>query len=382
MSRLPNENSQLDPDSLAAQCVAVLIGCLSFIADSLPARSAKVARLSMSSPSRFEVASWTLERPPTGICFSPAGVLHAYDGRTIYTGNAPGFNEVRHFSVSEPERSREGHCRFMNGGKSILLIASDDNSEEGIHHVTVRDLVTNELTVDANLHFEHYGLMTILFNRGETELLLTDCGGTSHFVDFPSCIRTRSVKFDAETFGGRGAACGSKLFSPAESELWEVCGYDEPSGYREYLAAFEVGTGRGVRRQQPNNGDHIDGLQLTPSCDVLLAVEENALCLRDPRSWGLLRKIDLVGSLRKGWGRSRPAMAFAPNSPLVALSCEYNMRVCIADYEAAKLIGVFDVDEEFCVRLLSFSPNRRYLAIASYDVQNEVRVWDVSKVQG
>jgi WD40 repeat protein len=41
-------------------------------------------------------------------------------------------------------------------------------------------------------------------------------------------------------------------------------------------------------------------------------------------------------------------------------------------------IGVFGVDEDFCVRLLSFSPDARYLAIASYDVQKEVRVWDLA----
>jgi WD40 repeat protein len=163
--------------------------------------------------------------------------------------------------------------------------------------------------------------------------------------------------------------------------LWEVCGYDEPSGYREYLAAFEPGTGKGIRRQQPNQGDHIDGLRLTPRAVALLAVEEEALCLLDPKSWELLRKVDLTGSLQKGWGRSGPALAFATSSPLVALSCEYNTRVCIADYEAPKLIGVFDVDEDFCVRLLSFSPDGRHLAIASYDVQKEVRVWDVSSAQ-
>ncbi len=336
----------------------------------------------MSSPNRFEVASWKLERPPTGILFSPdGGLLHAYDRRTIYTWNLPGFKEARRFSVTESELSREGHCRFMNGGKSILLIASDDNSEEGIHHVTVRDLATHKLTVDAKLHVEHYGLMTILFNRAENQLLLTDCGGTSHFVGFPSCVRTRSVQFDAEIFGGRGAACGSKVFSPDETELWEVCGYDEPSGYREYLAAFEPSTAKGIRRQPPRKGNHIDGIRLTPRADALLAVEEEALCLRNPKSWKLIREVDLTGTLQKGWGRSGPAMSFAPSAPLVALSCEYNTRVCIADYEAPKLIGVFDVDEDFCVRLLSFSPDARYLAIASYDVQKEVRVWDLSEIE-
>jgi hypothetical protein len=37
---------------------------------------------SMSSPNRFEAASWKLERPPTGIRFSPDGdLLHAYGKR-------------------------------------------------------------------------------------------------------------------------------------------------------------------------------------------------------------------------------------------------------------------------------------------------------------
>lgn len=169
------------------------------------------------------------------------------------------------------------------------------------------------------------------------------------------------------------------VFSPDESELWGVCGFDEPDGYREYLAAFEPRTGKGIRRQKPNKGSHIDGLQLTPRADALLAVEEEALCLHDPKSWELIRQVDLGGSLQKRWGRSGPALAFAPSDPLVALSCEYNTSVCIADYESPKLIGVFDVDEDFCVRLLTFSPDSRYLAVASYDAQNEVRVWDVSE---
>ncbi len=85
----------------------------------------------MENQSQIEVASWKLERPPTGIGFSPDGrFLHAYDGRTIYTWSVQGF-EVRRFSIDEAERSREGHCRFLNGGESIMLIASDDNSEEG-----------------------------------------------------------------------------------------------------------------------------------------------------------------------------------------------------------------------------------------------------------
>jgi WD40 repeat protein len=322
-----------------------------------------------------------LDRPPTGIRFSPDGrLLHAYDGRTIYTWNVPGFEEVRRFSLDESEHSREGHCRFINGGKSILLIASDDNSEEGIHHLTVRDLESCTLNVQADIHIEHYGLLMILFDRAENLLLLRDCGGMSHFVEFPSCVRVRSVRFDPSVFAERGGV-DSMVFSPDETELWGVCGFDEPTGYREYLAAFEPRTGKWLRRQQPNKGNHIDGLRLTPRADALLAVEEGALCFRDPTSWELLRKVDLAGSLQKGWGRSGPALAFAPSSPLVALSCEYNTRVCIADYESPKLIGVFDVDEDFCVRLLSFSPDGRYLAIASYDVQNEVRVWDVSEVQ-
>ncbi len=333
----------------------------------------------MSTPNRFEVARLKLDRPPTGIGFSRDGNwLHAYDGRTIHTWSVPGFQEVRGFAVTDSERSREGHCRFIHGGKSIFLIASNDSSEEGIHHITVRDLATDELTVDENLHVEHYGLLTIQFNCAESQLLLTDCGGGSHFVDFPSCQRTRRVAFDAEVFGGRGAANRTKLYSPDESELWMVCGYDEPGGYREYLAAFEAGSGTGIRRQPAMFGSHIDGLGFTPGSDALLTVEEKALCILSRKSWELIGKIDLADVLKKAWGRSRPALAIASGSPLVAVSCQYNQKVCLADRNTPKLIGVFDVAEEFCVRLLSFSPNAQHLAIASYDVQNEIRVWDIS----
>lgn len=334
----------------------------------------------MSEANRFEVACWRLERPPTGIRFGPDGDrLHAYDGRTVYTWNVPGFEEVGRFSVSESEQSREGHCRFTDDGRSLLLVASDDGSSEGIHHVTVRDLSSEEVVVDGNVHVEHYGLMTILLNRAEDRLLITDCEGTSHFVELPSCEMVRSVVFDAEDFADLGAACRHKLYSPDESELWEVCGYDESDRYCEYLTAFDPETGKGVRRQEPDEGDHVDGMALTPQGDALLTVEEDALCLLDPESWSLLGKIDLTDALSKGWGRSQPALALAPGAPLVAVSCEYNQRVCIADYEASRLTGVFDVAEEFCTRLLSFSPDGRRLAIASYDSQNEVRVWDLSR---
>jgi WD40 repeat protein len=335
----------------------------------------------MSNQNRIEVASWKLERAPTGIGFSPdSRFVHAYDGRAIYTWSVPGFEEVHRFSIDEAERSREGHCRFLSGGESIMLIASDDNSEEGIHHVTVRDLESHAPKVEADIRIEHYGLMTILFNRVENRLLLTDCGGTSHLLEFPSCVRRRSVMFDPSTFASRGAACGSKTFSPDETELWEVCGYDEPSGYREYLTAFDLNTGKGIRRRPPDGGDHLDGVRLSPDADSLLVVEEDALRLREPESWEFLRSIDLAGSLRKGWGKSNPAIAFTANSRLLALSCECNTRVCVAHFKQAKLIGVFDVDEDFCVRFLSFSPDGRFLAIASYDMQKEVKLWDMSRI--
>src|SRR5262249_47698269 len=229
------------------------------------------SRYPMSSRSQFETGSWKLDRPPTGIRFSPDGrFLHAYDGRTIYTWNVSGFQEVRRFSVEQSEHSREGHCRFIDGGKSILLIASDDNSEEGIHHLTVRELETCQLNYQGDVHVEHYGLLVILFNRAARLLLLRDCGGMSHFVEFPSCVRVRSVRFDPSVFAERGSV-HTMVFSPDETELWGACGFDEPAGYREYLAAFDPNTGKGVRRQQPNKGNHIDGLQLTPRADALHA---------------------------------------------------------------------------------------------------------------
>lgn len=121
----------------------------------------------MSRRSQFETASWKLDRPPTGIRFNPDGSrLQAYDGRTIYTWSVPGFQEIQRYSVEESEYSREGHCRFINGGKSILLVASDDNSEEGIHHLTVRELESFTLNIRGDVHLEHYGLVAIQFNRG------------------------------------------------------------------------------------------------------------------------------------------------------------------------------------------------------------------------
>jgi hypothetical protein len=326
----------------------------------------------MSHVNRFEIASWKLERPPTGIGFSPDGrFLHAYEGREIFTWAVPGFQQVSRFAVSGTECSREGHCRFLNGGRSILLIASDDDSEEGIHHLTVRDLESHALQLEADIRFEHYGLLTILFNPAENRLLLKDCGGMSHFMEFPSCARMRSLKFDRAQH---------LIYSPDESELWAVRGHDEPGAYREYLTAFDPITGKPIRQRPPDQGNHVDGLGLSPGASLLFAVEEKAVRLLDPKSWKLVRSVELTGSLRHPWARSDPAVAFAPDGNMLALSCEYNTRVCMVGLSQANLLGVFEVDQDFCVRLLSFSPDGHFLAIASYDVQREVKVWDVSQV--
>lgn len=301
----------------------------------------------MSKFGPIEVALRKLERQATGIRFSPdAGRLHVYDGQTIHSWKVPGFDDLGRFAIDESERSLDGYCRFLRGGKDILLIGSDDNNEKGNHHVTVRDLDSFALKTETDIQIEHYGLMTILFNRAENRLLLTDCGGTSHIIDFPSGIRTRSVRFDGAKW---------KIYSPDESELWAVCSYDEPAGYREYLTAFDLETGTAIRRRPPDTGAHIDGLRLFPGGRALLAVEEESLRVCDPKSWELLRAIDVSGSLRIAWGRSGPALAFASNSRLLALSCEYNTKVCIVDLEHAELLGIFEVDKDFCVRLLSFS---------------------------
>lgn len=335
----------------------------------------------MSRPNPLQVAAWRLEGPPIGVRFSPDGrSLHAYDARSIYTWSISEFEEVRRFPIDPPPRKRNEHCRFLSGGEDVLLIASERGSEEGIHHLAVRNLETLAIQFEGDLQLEHYGLLAIVFNRAESLLLLRDCGGASHFVEFPSITKVHSIQFDAEAFAPRGAARAEMVFSPDEREIWSICSFDEPSGCRQYLGAFDLATGRGLRRRPPDQGDAIDGLQWTPDARALLVVEEKRLGFRDPATWNALRTVDLTGSLRKGWGDSHPATAFSPCSPLVALSCEYNTRVCIADQEASKLIGVFDVDEEFCVRLLQFSPCGRYLAIASYDVEREVRVWDLSRL--
>ncbi len=134
----------------------------------------------MNTLQPIEMASWKLERTPTGICFSPDGqFLHASEGRKIYSWNVPAFDEVRRFSIDESECSREGRCCFLSGGKSIMLIASDDNSEEGIHHITVRDLRSHAIKVESDVRVEHYGVLNILFDRSENRLLFRDCGGTS-----------------------------------------------------------------------------------------------------------------------------------------------------------------------------------------------------------
>src|SRR5262249_14968418 len=154
-----------------------------------------------------------------------------------------------------------------------------------------------------------------------------------------------------------------------ESEFWAIWGNDEPTGYRQYLTAFDLETGKPIRRRPPHQGAFVDRIGLSPDANVLLAVEEKTLRLRDPNSWELVRSVDLAGSLRNRWGKSGPAMAFAANAGLVAVACDYNTSLCIVDFKKPKLIDIFDVAEDYCVRLLSFSPDSKFLAIASYDVQ-------------
>jgi WD40 repeat protein len=323
----------------------------------------------MHNIKQCEVASWKLFGPPTGIAFSPHGqCLHAYDGRYIYTWDVPRFGKPRRLPIDASERSLEGHCYFLGNGVRIMMLASNDDSEEGLHHLTVRDLADFALTNQADVHVETYGVLRILFNRAESRLRLTDCGGVSHFFDFPACVRLNSVKF---------SLAEHLIYAPDESELWAIRGQMEAARYREYLTAFDPDTGMSLRRLPPDHGAYLDGLRLSPDRDILLVVGENKLYLRDPDSWELRGCVDLERSLRKRWGRSQPALAFTLDGRLLALSCEYNTRVCIVDLKKVTLLDLLDVAEDYCVRLLTFSPDGRFLAIASFDMQREVKVCDV-----
>lgn len=318
-----------------------------------------------------EVVSWKLDHPPTGIRFSQNGkFLYAYDGRTIYTWSVPDFEEVDCFSVDRREQSSEGHCRFINSGSAIMLFSSDDNSEQGIHHVSVRDLNTKQQIFEGDISVETYGLLTIQLNKSEDKLLLKDCGGVFHVIDLPSCDRVRSFSFDTTQ---------GEMYSPDESEIWAICGDDTLNGYRQYLTAFDLDSGVLVRRMSPEAGHHFDGLLLTHQ-NELLTVEESKLCFRSLSSWEVLRSVDMSDSLKKTWGRSHPAIASACSSPLVALSCEYNVRICIVHAEDARLVSIFEVSDDNCTQLLSFSPDGRFLALASYDVQKTVTMLDLSNL--
>jgi WD40 repeat protein len=315
------------------------------------------------------VFAWNLQQPPKGICFSPQGeVLHAYDGKIIYSWNVPEFQYRQHFEVTESEQSGGGHCHFLNHGKSIMLISSKSNTEEGIHHLTIRDLEDYSLQHAADIRFDVYGLFDIRLNQAEDKLLLRDYSNTSHLLEFPSCKIIHSINY-------KDSKSGTMIFSPDESQIWAVCGYDEPSGYKQYLTAFDLATGTKIRQQPPHAGNHIDRIRVVPHEKALLALEEESICLHDPTTWELQQKIDLSEYLNEAWGRSSPAIAFNAKHSVVAASCHYNEKICIAKIDPAQLLGVFEI---FCTKLLSFSPDGRYLALASYDVDKQVQVWDLS----
>lgn len=318
----------------------------------------------MSDSKHNELASWALESPPTGLHFSPdSQILYAYDGKQIYSWKAPGFEEHRRFSVPESEASREGICRFLGGGESIMLIASDDDSEEGIHHIAVRELTTHALKSEADIHVGAYAIFSLLLNRAEDRLLFRDYESMWHFFKFPSCQPLRSIQI-------RGPIRGT-IYSPDESELWTVGSGSDEEGYRDYINAWDPQTGNLLRRRPPEEKQFQNGLRLTPDGELLLVVEETVLRVRSAQSWDVLESIEIPSE----YEMNGIVFAFSPDARILALSSDCT-GVFIIDCEKWRLVDTLETIRS--CRCLAYSPDGKYLAAAGRDIAKEVKIWDMA----
>ena len=286
--------------------------------------------------------------------------MYAHDAKYIYAWFIPGGNEHHRIAIDAAER---GSCRFLRDGERILLIGSKDETEEGIHHLAVRDLRTNTLHSAVDVHVETYGLLTILLNRAEDTLLLRDCGDMWHFLQFPSCRRLRSLK--AESYRGI-------VYSPDEAEIWTTSGEDEPGGYRDYLCAWDPLSGKLLRRRRLQDEQFYYGLALTPDALWLLVVGEKTLAVLDPGSWELLK----VFRVPTKWEMCQPVLAFSPDGRFLALSCDSDVGIFVVDCVNWEVIDTLRGHERSAVRLLAYSPDGRYLASGSWDTTRDVTLWE------
>jgi WD40 repeat protein len=315
------------------------------------------------------VASSKFESPPLGIQFSQDGQsLYAYVGDSIHAWGMPGFELRRLHSVDESESSNAGYCRFFGDRKSIVLIASEDDIEEGIHSLSVRDLESFEQKVVADIRLPQYGLLTILFNRTEDHLLLSDCGSNFSLLEFPSCKEISSFKM---------ASARGKIYSPDESEIWATGSESEHDehGHRDFLSAHAVHTGALLRRQPPERSQFLNGLQVTPDDRFLLVVEEKTLDVYDVETWQLYYSIPLPAE----WEMTQPVFAFSPNGQVLALSSD-STDVFVVDCKNWQMLETLKIPKRFAVRHLDFSPAGKFLAVPSWDSAKEIQIWDLSSI--
>lgn len=309
-----------------------------------------------------EMAARLTKGPPA---LSPTGIQFSSDSRALYV-----FDREHKHTWSVPDlanyqprrklpKGEQGVCRFLNNRKSVLLIRSEPDSEEGIHHVAIRDLKSNALKADGDIRMERYGLFTVLFNSRDDQLLLQDYGQTGYFFAIPSMHEIGSIRL---------AHSDSIIFSPDESQLWTID--------HEYLRAVDAETGKLLRRKKFKMCQSGRGLQLVPSKRRLLVVRDKTLRVLDSKTWKETKVVDIPTE----WGLSQPVMAFSPDAKMLALSSDSTQGFFLINCRTWKVQEAVTVDEQhWSVKYMAFSPNGRSLACATWGSHNEVRLWSIPK---
>ncbi len=317
------------------------------------------------------ITSDMLEESLTGPpLLSPTAVQFSSDSRLLYVHDRENVHEwtipdLRDHERHNLEESEQGICRFLNDEERIMLIGSDEESEEGIHHVAVRDLASHDLKTVADIRLKTYGLFTVLFNASDDQLLLQDYGQTGYFFRLPSMEQIRAIELKHM----RGA-----VYSPDETELWTTGVAKQEK--RNHLIAYDVETGEVLRQQQSETSQSLNRLWLAPDNKELVLVGEKSLIVLDSQSWELLRVVEIPARCEM----TQPVLAYSPTSDLLAVSSDSNIGIYFIDRATWKIVHVLTVDEKnWSVRCLALSPDGRFLAAASWDNYNEVRLWDVSQ---
>ena len=170
------------------------------------------------------------------------------------------------------------------------------------------------------------------------------------------------------------------IYSLQDSEIWATALSDTEGSDSNWLIGVDAQTGTILRRRPPDKGTHLNGLWLSPDHSKLLVAGEDTLSVLDAHSWELLHLLEIPippSAMRQG-GMSQPVLAFAPDSGHLAVGHDSLSAFVIVNCKTWEIASQFDLPEHWYVRVCAFTPDGRYMACASYENHNEVKLFDFS----